>query len=109
MACPGGCLNGGGQIPLIKDGRKSATDQSERKHHLEDLEASLHNGEGIAVVGPMDHPDVEELYRFAAGRAGSRGAKTLPWRQLIGEEGVRKWFGTSFKSLKQDEAGNDIV
>lgn len=109
MACPGGCLNGGGQIPVIKDGRKNAADQSDRKQHLEDLEAAFHNGEGTAVVGPMNHPDVEDLYRFAANRAGSPGARTRPWEELIGEDAVRKWFGTSFKSLKQDEVGNDIV
>jgi len=90
MACPSGCLNGGGQIPEPKmapppasgdqdaatsaDGsavatsKPSAAAQSRdgRKRRLGAMQGLLHDAPGVAVVRPEDHPLVLPLYRRIA-------------------------------------------
>merc|ERR1712217_335071 len=48
MACPGGCLNGGGQVPAPKKqtlNEKNKQTESDRKEHLSQLEDVLHHGD----------------------------------------------------------------
>merc|ERR1711920_844066 len=74
MACPGGCLNGGGQIPAPhrEGGRKGQT--VDRKNHLSQLEATLQSGDGTAFVNPSEHPLVLPLYRYMAARGATSGS-----------------------------------
>lgn len=113
MACPGGCLNGAGQVtPPKKDG--AAPTQSNRRERLEALEDLLCNGEGVAVVPPIEHPLVPALYSYIASRApsatphnGTADSKQLD--KLIGGSAVRSFLEASWRSLKVDSEGNAIV
>lgn len=121
MACPGGCLNGGGQIPEPKGGglapvaagaetlaEADATQAPpQRRRRLHELEAAFHSGEGTAVVPPASHPLIPELYRYIAGKGGEAGSKGVD--SIIGSTGVKAWLGAEWKSLKVDEAGNAVL
>lgn len=112
LACPGGCLNGGGQIPPKSD----SGPKLERKDRIEQMEALYHSGEGTALVAPCLHPLVLPLYRHIAARARSSAASGIqpvaaeePLEQLIGAETIRNWLAAGWKSLKVNEVGQDIV
>uniref|UniRef100_A0A7S4QCL7 Iron hydrogenase large subunit C-terminal domain-containing protein n=1 Tax=Alexandrium monilatum TaxID=311494 RepID=A0A7S4QCL7_9DINO len=122
MACPGGCLNGGGQIPAPKK-EGTGTAQLERRQRLEELEAILHSGDGVAVLPPAEHPLVLPLYRYIVARAGGgldteerciaaacapQGRQEL-LGQLVGSAGVRSWLSADWRSLKVDSEGKPIV
>jgi len=119
MACPGGCLNGGGQIPAPK---KEGTGRAhlDRRRRLEELEAILSNGDGTAVLPPAEHPLVLPLYRYVASRAGDRGdaergcrlaalGAREPLGRLVGSAAVRSWLSAEWRSLKVDSEGKPVV
>mmetsp|Transcript_48208 Transcript_48208/g.90292 ORF Transcript_48208/g.90292 Transcript_48208/m.90292 type:complete len:592 (-) Transcript_48208:51-1826(-) len=113
MACPGGCLNGGGQIPAPK--KPGAGTQSGRKDRLNALEALHHSGHGVAVVPPAEHPLMLPLYRYISSRAVASAstetleAKRLPLKELIGGVAARSWLSAQWKSLKVDDEGKAVV
>lgn len=114
MACPGGCLNGGGMIAEPK--KVGASSQADRKERLNALETLLHKGQGVATVPPRDHPLMLPLYRYVASRAtASVSARTegcskrQPLDELVGGAAVRSWLSAQWKSLKVDDDGNAIV
>ena len=69
MACPGGCINGGGQ-PYIKDG--------ERKAALELRMAGLYAEDaGKPIRLSHENPDIKKLYADYLGEPGSEKAHHL--------------------------------
>ncbi|KAG2436805.1 hypothetical protein HXX76_006328 [Chlamydomonas incerta] len=71
MACPGGCLNGGGQ-PKPPPGAGASPQQL-----LEQVEAAYAHGD-VAARAPADNPAVALLYsRWLGGRPGSAAAQRL--------------------------------
>jgi len=109
MACPSGCLNGGGQVPepkvaalstgIASNGYaaanggaappgKSAAAQSrdERKRRLGEMHTLLHDAAGVAVVPPEEHPLVLPLYRRIAALAAP--ARTAPRGRAAGPEAL---------------------
>eukprot|EP00930_Biecheleria_cincta_P024264 TRINITY_DN17379_c0_g1_i5.p1 TRINITY_DN17379_c0_g1~~TRINITY_DN17379_c0_g1_i5.p1 ORF type:complete len:130 (-),score=30.23 TRINITY_DN17379_c0_g1_i5:58-447(-) len=122
MACPGGCLNGGGQIPEAKaQGSAESTgeaagaaagQQAARRRRLANLEDLLVAGEGTAVVAPAEHPLVLPLYRYVASRAeggAAQGAEGASLESLVGSKPVRSWLGAEWRSLKVDEQGQAVL
>ncbi|CAE7315164.1 Ciao3 [Symbiodinium sp. CCMP2456] len=74
MACPGGCLNGGGQIapekkPVEEDPDTKASSQVVRRQRLQNLEQTLAEGDGTAYVHPSEHPLVLPIYRYIVSQA----------------------------------------
>mmetsp|Transcript_131564 Transcript_131564/g.262531 ORF Transcript_131564/g.262531 Transcript_131564/m.262531 type:complete len:606 (-) Transcript_131564:8-1825(-) len=119
MACPGGCLNGGGQVSVPKAARGQ-----QRRTHLQELEDILIKGDGTAVVPPSEHPLILPLYEYMVTAAQEitqheilrRGGLVLPdssasakLEDLIGCTGVRQWLAADWKSLKVDSEGNAVV
>eukprot|EP00928_Gymnodinium_smaydae_P042795 TRINITY_DN28789_c0_g1_i1.p1 TRINITY_DN28789_c0_g1~~TRINITY_DN28789_c0_g1_i1.p1 ORF type:complete len:626 (-),score=153.74 TRINITY_DN28789_c0_g1_i1:77-1954(-) len=89
MACPGGCLNGGGQLPAAKtagEGKATGDEpavrvegQTQRRERLSRLEAVLSQGDGTAILPAREHPLVAPLYRYiAAAAAAAPGASAAP-------------------------------
>lgn len=93
MACPSGCLNGGGQMkpgtvatPGVQ-GNNAAASSGENKgvpssqsvqHLIEQLEISYHNNEYLEHRVPQLNPSVEELYReWIRGVPGSEKSKEI--------------------------------
>jgi len=123
MACPGGCLNGGGQIPEPKrkgpepaGAADAGSTQPRRRERLSELEATFHSGEGIVVTPPAEHPLLPEIYRYMAVRAaaGQKGVKAAGLageglQSLVGSAGVKAWLAADWKSLKVDESGNAVL
>lgn len=123
MACPGGCVNGGGQAlapKLVPPPPGSAPDvvkahadvtRDERRRRLDELEASLRSGGGVAVVTPADHPLVlpiyREIQRLAAVHSDSSGQAELS--SLIGGTAVRSFLGAQWRSLKVGADGKLVV
>ncbi|CAK0869443.1 unnamed protein product [Prorocentrum cordatum] len=108
MACPGGCLNGGGQVPQPKG--SAPRSQIERRTRLAELEGTLVAGEGTATVEPAEHPLVPELYARMAGEPGRGGeAPAERVRRLVGSPAARRWLSAEWRSLKVDVDGNDVV
>jgi len=115
MACPGGCLNGGGQIPLQKaDG--TTPDRADRQTHLRRLEGLLHACDAnTSYVRPVEHPLVLQLYRYmaAAGSATTgmpNQAVVAPsLDSLVGTEAARHWLLAEWRSLKVDAEGKPIT
>jgi len=119
MACPGGCLNGGGQLSVPK----AAAGQQKRKH-LKELEDILIKGSGTAVVRPSEHPLVRPLYEYMVAAAahettqpqtrhregpGLSSSASAKLENLVGCMGVRHWLAADWKSLKVDSEGNAVV
>eukprot|EP00743_Colponemidia_sp_Colp-15_P003039 GILK01003285.1.p1 GENE.GILK01003285.1~~GILK01003285.1.p1 ORF type:complete len:505 (-),score=90.58 GILK01003285.1:106-1503(-) len=69
MACPGGCLSGGGQIKPA-EGKKA-------RELLEDLEILLHHSNERTVRDPRDNETVQRLYRDWLGGMGSEISKEM--------------------------------
>jgi len=121
MACPGGCLNGGGQIPEAKDQGSAAStgeaagvadgQQAARRRRLASLEELLVAGEGTVVVAPAEHPLVLPLYRYVASRAegAAPGAEGASLESLVGSKPARSWLGAEWRSLKVDEQGQAVL
>lgn len=113
MACPGGCLNGGGQIPAPK--KPGAGTQAGRKERLNNLEAIHHSGHGVVVVPPAEHPLMLPLYRYVASRAAASASrqtsegKEQPLDELVGGVAARSWLSAQWKSLKVDDEGKTVV
>ena len=68
MACPGGCINGGGQ-PLIKHDRKAALERRMEGLYAEDA--------GKPVRLSHENSDIQKLYREYLGEPGSEKAHHL--------------------------------
>ncbi|MBR5436271.1 MAG: iron hydrogenase small subunit, partial [Muribaculaceae bacterium] len=69
MACPGGCINGGGQ-PYIHDG--------DRKGALERRMAGLYaEDSGKPIRLSHENPDIKKLYEEYLGEPGSEKAHHL--------------------------------
>ena len=68
MACPGGCINGGGQ-PYIKGDRKAAIEQRMAGLYAEDA--------GKPCRLSHEHPDIKKLYAEYLGTPGSEKAHHL--------------------------------
>mmetsp|Transcript_76357 Transcript_76357/g.200344 ORF Transcript_76357/g.200344 Transcript_76357/m.200344 type:complete len:623 (+) Transcript_76357:103-1971(+) len=126
MACPGGCLNGGGQIPEPKrsgqaglgaagaDAGQAGSEEplggtAKRRQRLGELEAAFHSGESLAVTPPAQHPLVPELYRYMADRAQGEKGGAQGVDRSVGSPGVKAWLAADWKSLKVDDAGNAVV
>lgn len=116
MACPGGCLNGGGQIPLPKTGGGGTARKADRDQRLSEMDSLLHQGEGTAFVAPSKHPLVLPLYRFMAARAAGSGAGAgaaalaeAPLDGLVGNAEVQRWLAADWRSLKVDSEGKAVV
>ena len=70
MACPGGCINGGGQ-PLIAG-------EEDRKAVLEQRMAGLYaEDEGKPVRLSHENKDIQKLYKEYLGKPGSEKAHHL--------------------------------
>eukprot|EP00929_Paragymnodinium_shiwhaense_P108442 TRINITY_DN74766_c0_g1_i1.p1 TRINITY_DN74766_c0_g1~~TRINITY_DN74766_c0_g1_i1.p1 ORF type:complete len:620 (+),score=111.23 TRINITY_DN74766_c0_g1_i1:84-1943(+) len=112
MACPGGCLNGGGQIPIPKkENRDGAQAQADREERLAAMDALLRRGEGIAFLKPAEHPDVLPLYRYMTA-ASAEGRSVNQWNDLdayVGSVAVNQWLSAGWRSLKVDAEGNEVV
>lgn len=117
MACPGGCLNGAGQIHAPKAGHQGARISS--RAHLEEMEALLHSAPGTAVVRPEQHPLMLPIYRrivcsvptgaVPQVSAGAAAASDQPLQVMVGSAAVRKWFSADWRSVKVDAAGKQVV
>ncbi len=68
MACPGGCINGGGQ-PLIKHDRKAALERRMEGIYAEDA--------GKPVRLSHENSDIKKLYKEYLGEPGSEKAHHL--------------------------------
>ena len=68
MACPGGCINGGGQ-PYIKGDRKAAIEQRMAGLYAEDA--------GKPCRLSHENPDIKKLYAEYLGTPGSEKAHHL--------------------------------
>eukprot|EP00435_Cladocopium_sp_Y103_P051573 s1501_g16.t1 len=108
MACPGGCLNGGGQIPEPKkEDQPENKSQAARRQRLQNLEELLiGSSSGTTYVPPAEHPLVLPIYRYIAAQVS---AKEKPLEGLIGSEEIRSWLSAEWKSLKVDSEGKDVV
>ena len=71
MACPGGCVNGGGQPPVAAAKAAVCDVKAVR------AEALYRNDAGKAIRKAHENPAVMELYREYLGEAGSEKAHTL--------------------------------
>jgi iron only hydrogenase large subunit-like protein len=111
LACPGGCLNGGGQMSLA-----TSSDRQERKERLQMLEKTSKDAGSTTLVRPDEHPSVARLYAYMQ----DNGAKDLPKSSTpIGERSadadnadaaaVRRWLAAEWRSLKVGEDGKEIV
>lgn len=108
MACPGGCLNGGGQVPQPRG--SAPRSQRERRTRLAELEGTLVGGEGTATVEPAEHPLVPTLYARMAGEPdGGLEAPAERVKRLVGSPAARQWLSAEWRSLKVDVDGNDVV
>ncbi|KAK9978332.1 hypothetical protein ABG768_020087 [Culter alburnus] len=83
MACPSGCLNGGGQL-------KPSSDQS-NKELLQQVE-DLYRGERTSV--PEEDSRVAELYRS--------------WLESVGEEKARQLLHTQYHAVEKNTSGLSI-
>ncbi|XDV13666.1 hypothetical protein PO909_002033 [Leuciscus waleckii] len=83
MACPSGCLNGGGQL-------KPSSDQS-NKELLQQVEES-YNGERTTV--PEEDSRVAELYQR--------------WVESVGEEKARQLLHTQYHAVEKNNSGLTI-
>lgn len=121
MACPGACLNGGGQVVPPKVAGAAPT-KNQRKERLDALEALLHSGDGIRVVPPAEHPLVLPLYQYVVAHAEKVLAKGTSHKRahrspngnqsldcLIGSEAVKTFFEATWKSLKVDDDGKALL
>lgn len=104
MACPGGCLNGGGQIP---SGKRPGV-ASDRNEHLGKLEALIHDSD-TAVVAPAAHPLIPALYNYIACQSDVKSEVSSSWDRLIGSDLVRRWLSAEWRSLKVDSEGKEVV
>ena len=68
MACPGGCINGGGQ-PLIHEDRKAALERRMEGIYAEDA--------GKALRLSHENPDIKKLYEEFLGEPGGEKAHHL--------------------------------
>ena len=71
MACPGGCVNGGGQ-PIQVSGVRSVLDLRAAR-----AQALYENDAGSALRKSHDNPAIKELYDTCLGRPGSEKAHQL--------------------------------
>ncbi len=71
MACPGGCVNGGGQ-PYQPAGLRALTDVSALR-----AAALYRNDDADGRRDALDDPAVAELYRTCLGQPGSEAARRL--------------------------------
>jgi iron only hydrogenase large subunit-like protein len=86
MACPSGCLNGGGQMKptssasgggSVEKVESSSSSQSVQQL-IEQLEIAYHNSEYLEPRLPQLNPSVEEMYRdLIKGEPGSEMAKNM--------------------------------
>lgn len=107
MACPGGCLNGGGQIPDAKsEEQHEAKTQAARRQRLNGLEDVLL--EGASYVTPAEHPLAQRIYEYIAAQVSCKGTNGS-WQSLIGSDEIRSWLLANWKSLKVDSEGKDVV
>eukprot|EP00438_Fugacium_kawagutii_P006964 Skav214557 [mRNA] locus=scaffold627:6632:10416:- [translate_table: standard] len=108
MACPGGCLNGGGQIPEPQKEEPEKKSQAARRQRLQNLEELLVGSDekGTSYVPPGEHPLVLPIYRYMAAQV-SVSVRSL--ESLIGSDEIRSWLCAEWKSLKVDSEGKDVV
>jgi len=108
MACPGGCLNGGGQIPEPKkEDQPENKSQAARRQRLQNLEELLiGSNSGTTYVPPAEHPLVLPIYRYIVAQVS---AEEKPLEGLIGSQEIRSWLSAEWKSLKVDSEGKDVV
>lgn len=107
MACPGGCLNGGGQIQRSTD----PLTKNERKERLKGLNSVHHNGDDVAfLTSPMEHPSLLGLYRYIASQTNtSNGGNLQGLEELVGGNFVTSWLSAKWNSHKLDEDGKKII
>eukprot|EP00434_Breviolum_minutum_P027324 symbB.v1.2.024161.t2/scaffold2264.1/size174359/16 len=88
MACPGGCLNGGGQIPEPKkEDQPENKSQAARRQRLQNLEELLvGSSSGTSYVPPAEHPLVLPIYRYIAAQVS---AKQTSLEGLMGSDEIR--------------------
>jgi len=108
MACPGGCLNGGGQIPEPKkEDQPENKSQAARRQRLQNLEELLvGSSSGTSYVPPAEHPLVLPIYRYIAAQVS---AKQTSLEGLMGSDEIRSWLSAEWKSLKVDSDGKDVM
>ena len=71
MACPGGCVNGGGQPQQVSDTRTVVDIRAERANVLYGLD------ERAAIRKAHENPEIKELYRAYLDQPGSKKAHEL--------------------------------
>eukprot|EP00744_Colponema_vietnamica_P017073 GILI01023971.1.p1 GENE.GILI01023971.1~~GILI01023971.1.p1 ORF type:complete len:234 (+),score=69.35 GILI01023971.1:95-703(+) len=95
MACPGGCLQGGGQI-------KPPADKKPREL-LEELEVLFHNSDRL-VRAPEDNPIARRVYLdWIAAEDRETSGKESGSAELDGFGGVsaRRFFHTSYRVVEK--------
>mmetsp|Transcript_52335 Transcript_52335/g.124936 ORF Transcript_52335/g.124936 Transcript_52335/m.124936 type:complete len:575 (+) Transcript_52335:71-1795(+) len=104
MACPGGCLNGGGQIPAPKVEGAQKLSQAAQRSRLTELDSLLHSGTGVAVVPPSEHPLVLPIYRHICGSKQDGALDSY-----VASSEAKGWLSAKWSSLKVDSEGNEVI
>ena len=86
MACPSGCLNGGGQI------KKNTNDREEQRNHLKEVE-NLY--QGIEIEQPHNNPILPKIYQ--------QFVQDKPYSIL-----AQKLFHTTYKPIQKDNSSLNI-
>mmetsp|Transcript_15685 Transcript_15685/g.37821 ORF Transcript_15685/g.37821 Transcript_15685/m.37821 type:complete len:537 (-) Transcript_15685:67-1677(-) len=89
MACPGGCLNGGGQI--------RGDDDEDRGPRMKRLEGVLHDT--ATVVAPDRHPWLKAAVSVL----------DAAWKISSDVLATPRWAAVHYKSIKVDEEGNEVA
>jgi len=120
MACPGGCLNGGGQIPAADASTRGPVPKAERKTRLDSLEKQLCHGQGVAFIPPAEHPDILDVYSYIVNHDCSEEASLTvkdivakpahdSLKDMVGGTAVHRWLAAGWRSLKVDSEGKAII
>ena len=72
MACPGGCVNGGGQVIVPADVRNFTDVRAERAKALYSLDEKSR-----ALRKSHDNPEIKEVYDNFLGKPGSHKAHEI--------------------------------
>jgi len=109
MACPGGCLNGGGQIPAPNHDGAQNGGQARQRTHLVVMDELHHRGTGVAVVSPAEHPLILPIYRHICQSHGSGCKAEKSLGECVASPEARSWLSATWASLKVDDEGKEVL
>mmetsp|Transcript_42322 Transcript_42322/g.76777 ORF Transcript_42322/g.76777 Transcript_42322/m.76777 type:complete len:572 (-) Transcript_42322:112-1827(-) len=109
MACPGGCLNGGGQILAPKPDGVQNGGQARQRNHLVVMDELHHRGTGVAVVSPAEHPLVLPIYRHICSITGDGSKLARSLEECVASPEARSWLSATWMSLKVDNEGKEVL